>query len=247
MNANPPFSFLLFIHQVKFYLYMFNAVVDDVETQRRGVVFVIWPGPTNDLQMFFPHPRESATGGKVFACCPMRVCAIHFCVRDGPIARFIRASLTLMVGRENRSRLIFGSGKVYHWLILGKMLLFCRLQYPNIMDLILLSVLSRFWFVGFGFPQGEGIEILYKLMGYGIPGTCCKIVGGHCFCMICITGITMALSFCICVFVRLLRMCSGPPSSDRHWKRQNKASYAMDQSSKSHRRRDCQDWLNYYN
>jgi hypothetical protein len=71
--------------QVKFYLYMFYAVVDDIETQRRGVVFVIWPGPTNDLQMSFPHP---------------------------PIARFIRASLTLMVGRENRSRLIFDSGEL---------------------------------------------------------------------------------------------------------------------------------------
>jgi hypothetical protein len=143
--------------QVKFYLYMFYAVVDDVETQRRGVVIVIWPGPTNDLQMCFPHPRESSTGGKIFAFSPIRVCAIHFCVRDGPVARFIRASLTLMVGSENRSRLIFDSGKYFS----GKL---------NVLDTSNrdLKRLVRFWCFA---VQGEGIEILYKLMSYGIPGT----------------------------------------------------------------------------
>ncbi|KAG7373943.1 hypothetical protein IV203_013038 [Nitzschia inconspicua] len=111
--------------RVKVYLYMFSAASDDIETQRRGIVFVIWPGPTNDLQLSFPDPKENATGAKIFASAPIRICAMHFCLRDGPVARFIRACLTLMVGKDNWSRIRFDAG--------------------------------------------EGTEILYKLMGYGIP------------------------------------------------------------------------------
>lgn len=108
---------------------MFYVVTDDVETQRRGVVFIIWPGPTNDLTLAPPDKKEHVTGQRIFGFSPIRICAIHFCIREGPIASMIKAGLTLMMGSDSRTRLRFDSG--------------------------------------------EGIEILYKLMGYGIPGTLC--------------------------------------------------------------------------
>jgi len=111
--------------RVKLYLYMFYVVTDDIETQRRGVVFVIWPGPTNEFKLSFPDKKEHVTGARIFESSPIRICAIHFCIRDGPVANMIKAGLILMMGEENRSRIRLDSG--------------------------------------------EGIEILYKLMGYGIP------------------------------------------------------------------------------
>ncbi|KAL3935648.1 MAG: hypothetical protein SGARI_002886 [Bacillariaceae sp.] len=104
---------------------MFYVVTDDVETQRRGVVFIIWPGPTNDLKLASPDKKEHVTGQRIFGYSPIRICAFHFCIREGPMASMIKAGLTLMLGSDNRSRVRFDSG--------------------------------------------EGIEILYKLMGYGLP------------------------------------------------------------------------------
>jgi hypothetical protein len=90
---------------------MFYAGSDDVETQRRGIIFVIWPGPNNDLQFSFPDKKENSTGAKIFACAPIRICATHFCLRDGPVAGVIRACFALMVGKGTRSRIRFDSGK----------------------------------------------------------------------------------------------------------------------------------------
>ena len=94
---------------------MFYVVTDDVETQRRGVVFVIWPGPTNDLQLSFPDKKEHVTGARIFSSCPIRIAAIHFCIRDGPVATMIKAGLTLMMGEENRSRIRFDSGTFHRY------------------------------------------------------------------------------------------------------------------------------------
>jgi hypothetical protein len=90
---------------------MFYVVTDDVETQRRGVVFIIWPGPTNDLKLSFPDKKEHITGARIFEAAPIRMCAFHFCIRDGPAATMIKAGLTLMMGEDNRSRIRFDSGK----------------------------------------------------------------------------------------------------------------------------------------
>lgn len=88
---------------------MFCAISDDIETQRRGVVYVIWPGPTNDLQLTFPDKKEHIVGSKIFATIPVRICAIHFCYRDGPVFRMIKACFVLMIG-SNRSRIQFDAG-----------------------------------------------------------------------------------------------------------------------------------------
>ncbi|KAL3900979.1 MAG: hypothetical protein SGARI_006143 [Bacillariaceae sp.] len=90
---------------------MFYVVTDDVETQRRGVIFVIWPGPHNDFQLSKPDKKEHVTGGKIFGFSPIRICAFHLCIRDGPMARMIKAGLTVMLGSENRSRVRFDAGK----------------------------------------------------------------------------------------------------------------------------------------
>jgi hypothetical protein len=88
---------------------MLSAISEDTETQRRGVVWVVWPGPTNDLQLAFPGKNEHIVGSKIFASIPVRICAIHFCYRDGPVFRMIKACFALMIG-ENRSRMQFDSG-----------------------------------------------------------------------------------------------------------------------------------------
>lgn len=88
---------------------MFYCVTDDLETQRRGIVFVIWPGPTKDWQLTVPDKKEHIVGGKVFASMPARICAVHFCCRDGPVFRVIKACFALMLGKD-RSRIRFDTG-----------------------------------------------------------------------------------------------------------------------------------------
>lgn len=58
------------------YLYLFTRVTDDIETQRKGVVFLLWPGPA-DVQFTFPDRQEhirklygGAVGETYLASCP---------------------------------------------------------------------------------------------------------------------------------------------------------------------------------
>ena len=107
--------------------YLDWVLTDDVETQRKGVVGVLWcPSHiiSSSLTQFRPGPKDHIKGPKYYKGVPARTVAIHVCLPNQPIFHLIWAVMAVCVGQE-RKRFIRHSG--------------------------------------------EGIEVQYRLHGYGIP------------------------------------------------------------------------------
>jgi len=87
---------------------------DDVETQQKGIVMVVWPNSniSKSIKLQYPINRGGALFQDVFACVPMRVAAIHFCApSNDPFFQVLRGVLALSLMGGKRSRLIFHLGE----------------------------------------------------------------------------------------------------------------------------------------
>eukprot|EP00529_Nitzschia_sp_RCC80_P010799 CAMPEP_0113454234 /NCGR_PEP_ID=MMETSP0014_2-20120614/7759_1 /TAXON_ID=2857 /ORGANISM="Nitzschia sp." /LENGTH=625 /DNA_ID=CAMNT_0000345635 /DNA_START=20 /DNA_END=1897 /DNA_ORIENTATION=- /assembly_acc=CAM_ASM_000159 len=103
----------------RIYVYMFFVATDDVDTQRNGVVIIIWPGP-EDMKLSSPNRMEHVEGNRIFEAVPMRVCSMHFCFRDTPLYRLIKAGLVMMLGEQKtRFRLLVGEDLELRYDIMG--------------------------------------------------------------------------------------------------------------------------------
>lgn len=111
--------FSLVSSQCRIYTYFFLAATDDVETQRKGVVIVIWPGPA-DVRFSFPNSKEHVEGSRIFDTVPMRVCSLHFCFRDTPLFFSFKAILVLILGdQKTRLRLLVGEDMELRYELMG--------------------------------------------------------------------------------------------------------------------------------
>jgi hypothetical protein len=108
---------------VKLCIYLFWVAAEDVESQRKGVVFVFWPGSAT-YNASLPDPKEHIEGSKVAEAVPFRPVAYHVCFPDTSVFRIIRSALTLMFG-GNRLRMRFHNGKEIESNLSGTSSLWC--------------------------------------------------------------------------------------------------------------------------
>ena len=85
------------------------VAMEDVESQRKGIVFVATPAPA-DLPQALPHPKDHLEGRRVFKAMPCRVVAIHFGFPNTYVCHMIRSVVAVVVGTENRLRMKLHSG-----------------------------------------------------------------------------------------------------------------------------------------
>lgn len=94
----------------KMLYYLLWTAADDVETQLKGIVVIIWP--VSDITQHL-HNKDDMMKlqKKILKGSPVRVCAFHFCVPDSPIFHLLRTIFTLTLDRDKRSRLKFHVGQ----------------------------------------------------------------------------------------------------------------------------------------
>lgn len=97
------------IMRVKIFLYLMTVAGECEETQRNGVVWVLWPGQNSNLKV--PSPVERDVCNKSYASMPLRLAGFHFCWPDTPFFRFIRSFFVLVIGPKIRVRVNFHMGE----------------------------------------------------------------------------------------------------------------------------------------
>ena len=83
---------------------------DDVESQQKGVVFFVWPGPTAGMRNM-PNQTDRALHHKCNDAAPIRIAAVHFCFPNEPFYHLLRSIMTMTLGIAYRLRLKFHVGE----------------------------------------------------------------------------------------------------------------------------------------
>ena len=104
-------------------LYLHHAISEDVETQRKGIVFVMWggsddpsdrdnnikvPGTPGYHERVLVESRRNIDEGFI-----LRLVAIHFCFPDTPVYRLVKAFYIFIMSISWLPRIIFHFGKCY--------------------------------------------------------------------------------------------------------------------------------------
>jgi len=96
----------------KILYYLWWCAGEDVETQLKGVVVVIWP--VSDIAV--KHLRDNCgkieTLQKQVHGSSVRACAFHFCVDDNPFFHVLKTIFAMTLNKSKRSRLKFHVGQV---------------------------------------------------------------------------------------------------------------------------------------
>jgi len=87
----------------KLYQYLMYVASCDEETQRNGLVFVLWGFCEDGVP--FPDREENIKIAPMVEALPIRISSLHFCFKDSPAIRMARAMIILMAG-ENKKRII---------------------------------------------------------------------------------------------------------------------------------------------
>lgn len=85
------------VTRVKILLYILLAASDDVETQRKGIISIIWPGtklPNGDNLRNVKLNRILFLK-RVFESLPVRTCSIHFGIPHSPFNQLMQTLITL--------------------------------------------------------------------------------------------------------------------------------------------------------
>lgn len=110
--------------QVKIIIYLNWAASDDVESQRKGMTSIVWPGSTSTA-------GDDSSGLKlnriifmkrIYESLPIRTCSIHMCLPDTPIHHAIRSVLILSM-TPFRHRMKFHVGKCFVYYYNNRLLL----------------------------------------------------------------------------------------------------------------------------
>ena len=108
--------------QLKLYHYTAMVATEDVESQRRGVVLVVWPGGAGKdwSKRQLPDKRARHLVTRRHEVIPMRYAGYHYCMPEIPVFRLVRAFAVLYVIRsEIKSRMKFHIGTLRSWILLG--------------------------------------------------------------------------------------------------------------------------------
>lgn len=98
----------------KVVLYILLIAVDDLESQQKGIVLVLWPNSDIAETIKSRHPiiNSSQLYGSIFKAVPVRVSAFHFCTPGNiPFFNVLRSVFVLVVDKIDRSRVKFHSGE----------------------------------------------------------------------------------------------------------------------------------------
>mmetsp|Transcript_25093 Transcript_25093/g.69213 ORF Transcript_25093/g.69213 Transcript_25093/m.69213 type:complete len:439 (-) Transcript_25093:1688-3004(-) len=96
--------------RLKTYFYFWMTASEDVESQQKGVVFLVWPGP-NESPGRIPNPTDRSLHQKCNDAAPIRIVAVHFCVPNKPFFHLLRSIMTFTLGLHYRLRLRFHVGE----------------------------------------------------------------------------------------------------------------------------------------
>lgn len=102
------------ITRLKLYHYTAMVATEDVESQRRGVVLVVWPGGAGKdwSKRQLPDKRARHLVTRRHEVIPMRYAGYHYCMPEIPVFRLVRAFAVLYVIRsEIKSRMKFHIGE----------------------------------------------------------------------------------------------------------------------------------------
>ena len=90
------------------------AASEDLESQRKGVVFLVWPGNFANVRKI-PNQRDRALHTKCNDAAPIRVAAVHFCFPNEPFFHLLRSIMAMTMSLTYRLRLKFhvGESKCY--------------------------------------------------------------------------------------------------------------------------------------
>ena len=83
---------------------------EDVESQQKGVVFLVWPGGSQSIKNI-PSQKDRTLHMKCNDAAPIRIAAVHFCFPNEPFYHFLRSIMTMTLGQSYRLRLKFHVGK----------------------------------------------------------------------------------------------------------------------------------------
>jgi hypothetical protein len=101
--------------RLKIYHYMMTTASNDIETQKKGVILIVWPGgAAKDWKI----PREPSSRARHLSSqrhdvVPVRYAAYHYCMHDNPILRAVRSVAILYggSGRMTKSRIRMHMGE----------------------------------------------------------------------------------------------------------------------------------------
>ena len=96
--------------QLKSYFYFWMSASEDVESQQKGVVFLVWPGPTDGMRQI-PNQTDRTLHDKCNAASPIRIAAVHFCLPNTPFFHLLRSIMAMTLGKAYRLRLKFHVGE----------------------------------------------------------------------------------------------------------------------------------------
>ncbi|OEU23355.1 hypothetical protein FRACYDRAFT_233528 [Fragilariopsis cylindrus CCMP1102] len=108
---------------IKAYFYFWMVASNDVETQQKGVVFLVYPtiskkdggsgsskGATIS-QMMLPNQIDRILHKKCNEAAPIRIAAVHFCLPNTPFFHLLRSVMTMTLPVSYRNRLKFHVGE----------------------------------------------------------------------------------------------------------------------------------------
>uniref|UniRef100_A0A7S4EL90 DUF6824 domain-containing protein n=1 Tax=Pseudo-nitzschia australis TaxID=44445 RepID=A0A7S4EL90_9STRA len=88
---------------IKFFIYIFSVVSEDIETQKRGVVFIF--STSEKALMVLQNPDDKVAYSMYREGCPVRRSCTHFCLPENkPKMRIVRAVMMLAMPRQERIR-----------------------------------------------------------------------------------------------------------------------------------------------
>lgn len=96
--------------RLKAYFYFWMAASEDLESQRKGVVFLVWPGNFANVRKI-PNQRDRALHTKCNDAAPIRVAAVHFCFPNEPFFHLLRSIMAMTMSLTYRLRLKFHVGE----------------------------------------------------------------------------------------------------------------------------------------
>jgi len=100
------------VTRVKILIYLVLAASDDVETQRKGITTVIWPGskmPKGDDVINLKMDRLLFMK-RVYESLPVRTCSYHFCMQNTPFFQVVRTLFILSLS-QSMQRMKFHIGE----------------------------------------------------------------------------------------------------------------------------------------
>lgn len=95
--------------------YFMTVASESVETQRKGIVKVVYPTNTSAFTTSLPSPSERQLATKMNAAIPMRLIAFHICSPDTLFFKFLRAMVIITKHGNGKFRVRTHTGSWTEW------------------------------------------------------------------------------------------------------------------------------------